>query len=103
MTASVDDVRDVFSVALRDVPAVRSAWVSTQGDDYHLWLLIDPVDVAEERKYYQLVSILYDAFPADDFMLHVVNPNMYHPFIRERIVPTYVPTSAKRVHTPTST
>src|SRR4051794_36294630 len=86
-TASVDDVRGALSVALRSVPAVRSAWISSSGDTYYLWLQIDPSDMAQERQYYTLLDPLYDAFPSTRFVLRVLNPATYDELIPDRILP----------------
>ena len=87
LTVSVDEVRSLFSAALRDVPTARGAWVSSDDDTYHLWLLIEPSDMAQERKLYALVDPLYDSFPSTGFMLHVLNPSTYDSLAPERVVP----------------
>src|SRR5215210_1416786 len=87
-TASVDDVRGAFYVALRSVPAVRSAWISSTADAYYHGLLIDPSDMAQERQYYALLDPLYDAYPGTRFVLRVLNPTTYDELIPDRIIPS---------------
>jgi hypothetical protein len=86
-SASLDDVRDAFSVALRSIPPTRSAWMSSDEEGYHLWLLIEPSDMVRERTFYAVADPLYKAFPTTAFIVHVLNPRTYPETDPERMVP----------------
>src|SRR5689334_15212178 len=86
---STEEVTEVFAEALRGISPARDAWVSAQYDTYDLWLLVDPIDMDEERDLYALEDSLYERFPSAGFFLHVLNPQMFADLRTETIVPAH--------------
>jgi len=86
---STKAVAEVFSGAVRGVASARDAWASVQDGTYDLWLLIEPMDMVEERDLYLLEDALYEHFPSVGFFLHVLNPQMFVDLRPETIVPSH--------------
>jgi len=74
---NIDKLSQAFAAALRSIDVARDAWVSNASDDYDLWLLVEPIDLAVERDLYGLVDRLYERFPSSRFSLHILNPETF--------------------------
>jgi hypothetical protein len=84
---SIDEVGRIFAGALSDVTSARDAWVSTDDEGVKLWLLVEPLELDEERALYALVDPLEQRFPGIGFTLHVLNPLMFEGHVPMHIVP----------------
>lgn len=61
---------------------VSELWVSTGTDGLHVWLIVEPIGLKEERHLHELADTLYERFPEGDLELHVVNPRRHAGDIR---------------------
>ena len=84
---NIDIVGAVFAKAARDQQLAREAWVSARHDEFDLWLLTEPMTLAEERELYGIVDRLYERFPGTDFRLHILNPATFEHLDAANAVP----------------
>jgi hypothetical protein len=69
--------RDLAKI-VKDEPLVKELWVSDNGCcKFHLWLIVEPLSLDEERDIFALVGPLWTQFPDVDFMVHPLNPNHF--------------------------
>ena len=82
----------VLAEAVRDEPRIEEVWVSTWPDGVHLWLISTPVTLAELRMLYRHEDVLWERFPEDAFMMHILNPSNFPKGARRA-----VPADAERI------
>jgi hypothetical protein len=84
---SIDEVGQIFLESLSDVTNARDAWVSTDDEGFNLWLLVEPLELDEERALYALIDPLEQHFPGTGFTLHVLNPRTFDGRVPTNIIP----------------
>ncbi len=73
--------------AVRSARSVSELWVSTRRDGVHVWLIVEPIALADERRLHELADVLYEQFPGGDLELHVVNPRRHARDVHEALPP----------------
>ena len=94
ITSSVtaQQMGQVLAEAVRNEPLIAELWVTTWPDGVHLWLVTEPISLAEQRRLYLVEDVLYERFSGEAFTMHIMNPRHY-----TRDVHAVLPRDAERI------
>jgi hypothetical protein len=56
---------------------VRGLWVTTTRGVLSFWILTQPIDMPAQQGLYERTALLYEHFPAIEFLVHILNPEWY--------------------------
>ena len=73
-TALAQEIGRALVELLRDAPAAQRLWVRPTGDTVDVWVLTAPLDVHQERAFYDVIPLLHDRFADAAFRFHAINP-----------------------------
>jgi hypothetical protein len=69
--------RSLSAELAREDGLVRGLWMTTHRGVLTFWVLTPPIDLDVQQRLYERTAVLYERFPAIEFVVHILNPEWY--------------------------